>query len=87
MEFNVGDRVVAVTDIDGKIHEGDTGTVTKIRPGVRSQRVGVYWDHWMGGHTVNDTCPPGHGWWVAANTIDLDCDQADGCDINISGLI
>ena len=87
MEFNVGDRVVAVTDIDGKIHAGDTGTVTKIKPGIRHQRVGVYWDRRMGGHTVHETCPPGHGWWVHANNIELDCDSVDDGDINISGLM
>lgn len=87
MEFRVGDRVVAVADIDDKIRNGDTGVVTKIKTGQFHQRVGVYWDRWMGGHTVNETCPPGHGWWVAGNRIELDCDSVDDGDINISSLM
>lgn len=87
MEFRVGDRVVAVTDIDGKIRNEDTGIVTIIKDGIRCQRVGVYWDRWMGGHALEETCPPGYGWWVSANKIELDCDPVDGGDINISSLL
>lgn len=61
MEFNIGDRVVCTTRVDGFYDtEGIAGTV--VTSGERDY--GVVFDVNVNGHSLDGRCLYGHGLWV-----------------------
>lgn len=73
-KFNVGDRVVAITDCpnDGRyILRGYLGSVCDVHHDSGGYTFGVDWDDLIGGHRCNGNCPSGHGWYVHGDEIEL----------------
>ena len=63
MEFNIGDRVVCTTCVNGLYNtECIAGTVVLTSTIKRSY--GVVFDVNVNGHSLDGRCPYGHGLWV-----------------------
>lgn len=75
--YEIGDRVKAVVDypmLNNNIFAGDLGTVCEL-----GFRVGVKWDKELpNGHSCDEHCKYGHGWYVEEHEIELFDDIADG---------
>lgn len=68
--FRVGDRVIAVYDIDGIIYKNDVGTV--IIEDNSDESIGVEWDKKsLHKHNLNNKCKKNRGWWVHSENIKL----------------
>lgn len=57
--YKNGDRV-EVIETDGALKVGEKGTVLVAEGG----SVGVVWDNHIGGHSLDERCEYGHGWWI-----------------------
>ena len=61
MDFNVGDRVICTTRVDGYYDtENISGTIVKID----ECSCGVIFDANVNGHSLDGRCLYGHGLWV-----------------------
>ena len=70
MEFNIGDRVVCTTRVNGLYNtEGMAGTVVLTSTIKRSY--GVVFDVNVDGHSLDGRCPCGHGLWVYPESLSL----------------
>ena len=70
MEFNIGDRVVCTTRIDGLYDtEGIAGTV--VSTPIVSGSYGVVFDVNVNGHSLDGRCPYGYGLWVCPENLSL----------------
>ncbi len=78
MGFQVGDRVVLIVDrpdANESMHPGLCGTVTlALDLDDETQRIGVEWDLYVDGHTCDDTCESGHGWFVNSTDVMPECE-------------
>lgn len=69
MEFCIGDRVRATSkSLIIKVGESNIGTVALIDA---SSHIGVIWDEDFGGHSLQEHCKRGHGWWCFPQTLAL----------------
>lgn len=86
-ELQIGDRVEAVVDNPYYIEyifAGDTGTICNFSQG----RVGVAWDkRFKGGHTCNNQCEIGHGWYVLRSHIKIHEDECIMEDIDENSFV
>lgn len=73
--FQIGDRVVytATKSSDNRnICQYITGTVVKMD----ELSIGVRWDVWVNGHSLDGFCESGYGWWVDESEIEAeDCEE------------
>lgn len=67
-DFNIGDRVESIRDLNQNITRGMTGTVCRAG---RRYSVGVCWDEYVVGHDCDGCCEMGHGWYVKCEDIEL----------------
>ena len=66
MNFNVGDRVICTTRVDGFYHtENISGTV--VIP--NEHAYGVVFDVNVEGHSLDGRCPYGYGLWVCSEDL------------------
>ena len=70
-KFSIGDRIVIARDMtpgsmdyNPKILSGMTGTVIYSVSG----RVGIRFDSYIHGHTCQNRCPNGYGWFIEASS-------------------
>jgi len=91
--FCLGDRVVAVTEINGCVLEGRTGTVCHMLN--NDGNIGVCWDLDEdevdfaldeGMHTCCDHCEDGYGWYVLPEDIALHNEARDFEDFELSAI-
>lgn len=64
MTFKVGDRVVRKPD------QYLAGLVATVR-WQQGGELGLEFDEYVGGHSLDNRCKMGHGWWTAACTVQL----------------
>ena len=83
MGFRIGDRVRAITDIDGVIKEGDIGTVVN----VNQFNAGVRWDiprYRM--HDAGGDCERGYGWYVLERLMEHYISEEDDPEIGLDAV-
>ena len=92
MEFQVGDRVVLITQFAGGqrnvLPEGATGTIVHIIDDSWPQ-IGVCWDvEPKAGHDCMNHCKYGYGWFVCEDEIEIVYESEDDVDeVNIGSLL
>lgn len=70
MEFNIGDRVVCTTRVDGFYDTEDiAGTV--VLTSDLGHSYGVVFDVNVNGYSLDGRCPYGHGLWVSPENLSL----------------
>lgn len=78
-KFCIGDRVLCVVDSpsdNDDIKIGTEGTVVQYSDKYNPP-VGVFWDQIIpDGHTCDNACPVGHGWFVEEHEVEL-CSSKD----------
>ena len=85
--FMIGDRVVLIVDAPDanyELYAGHEGTVLDIHQLRGETRLGVGWDDFHNGHTLNGKCVHAEGWYVwepevchADDDIQLDASTLD----------
>ncbi len=79
--FYVGDRVVLITDrpdCNEDMHPGLTGTVVQLDDQEQDcPRIGVAWDREIGGHSCDNNCESGFGWYVDESDIQPETDDTE----------
>ena len=86
--FQVGDRVILIVDNPDNnacLNAGDTGVVMSISDGPTDQRVGVKWDDFHDGHSLNGRCDYGEGWFVWPH--EVMSFEEDDTEIDLSDLL
>ena len=71
-EFKIGDRVIAVKDVDANPITGMIGTVVDIMDGPARNKYGVEFDEQPeDGHNCNGHAKSCYGWYCPTNAIEL----------------
>lgn len=92
MEFQVGDRVVLITQFAGEqknvLPEGATGTIVHITDDSWPP-IGVSWAvKPKAGHDCMNHCKYGYGWFVCEDEIEIVSESEDDVDeVNIGSLL
>ncbi len=66
MEFVVGTRVRAISECGEPSVVGETGTVRTVTP---NGNIGIEFDTWSNGHSIDCLAAPGHGWFFPTDRI------------------
>lgn len=70
--FNVGERVVAIKEIDYKISKGSTGTIVHdSKYDSPNLGLGVQWDNYINGHNCCGKGKEGYCWYVDYASVEL----------------
>lgn len=71
MNYKIGDKVIAITDIsqDGGPERGDTGIIRVINDD--EVPLGIEWDNFSGGHNLSGKGKlDNHCWWVSETDVE-----------------
>ena len=84
--YEIGDRVVLLVDEpdDNKdLLSGHTGVVLRVAETPAGKRIGVKWDDFHSGHSLDGDCKYSEGWYVDEDVIAFE----QGDDIHIDTFI
>lgn len=91
-KFSIGDRIIIARDMNpghwdytSRIHSGMTGTVVYSSDG--GDRVGIQFDSYIHGHTCQNRCPNGYGWFMDAFNPCLSLEEPSFNTDGFAGLI